>query len=96
MCNRYVVSGEVGYLEKHVSDGAQTVATIKDMVNMYSLFVVGKGRRDSLITTGMSDWEECPELGTIGDILASSELQINASVLVIQKHMHLDRSLLDN
>ncbi|XP_021901598.1 cation/H(+) antiporter 2-like isoform X2 [Carica papaya] len=95
-CNRYVVSGEVGYLEKHVSDGAQTVATIKDMVNMYSLFVVGKGRRDSLITTGMSDWEECPELGTIGDILASSELQINASVLVIQKHMHLDRSLLDN
>ncbi|XP_021901638.1 cation/H(+) antiporter 2-like isoform X2 [Carica papaya] len=95
-CNRYVVSGEVEYLEKQTSNGAETLAALKDMVDKYSLFVVGKGKRDSPITTGMNDWEECPELGIVGDLLASSEFQINASILVIQKHVHLDRSLLDS
>lgn len=90
------MSGEVEYLEKQTSNGAETLAALKDMVDKYSLFVVGKGKRDSPITTGMNDWEECPELGIVGDLLASSEFQINASILVIQKHVHLDRSLLDS
>ncbi|GAB4847598.1 hypothetical protein Ancab_026660 [Ancistrocladus abbreviatus] len=84
--NRYVTSGKVAYVEKHVKNGAQTVAALRDIGDMYQLFIVGKGgRRNSPITTGMSDWEECPELGTVGDLLASSEFETNSSVLVIQQ-----------
>ncbi|KAH6756324.1 hypothetical protein C2S51_038919 [Perilla frutescens var. frutescens] len=35
---------------------------------------------------GMNDWEECPELGPIGDILSASDFSATASVLVIQQH----------
>ncbi|KAL9245592.1 hypothetical protein vseg_019224 [Gypsophila vaccaria] len=85
--NRYVTSGQVGYIEKQVKDGAQTAGALRDLVDMYQLFIVGNGgRRNTSITTGMSDWEECPELGNVGDLLASSEFDPNLSVLVIQQY----------
>ena len=40
------------------------------------------------MTSGMNDWEECPELGTVGDFLASSNMDVNASVLVVQRYRH--------
>ncbi|CAI0474123.1 unnamed protein product [Linum tenue] len=86
-CNRYVTSGKVKYVEKRTENGEQTVEILKEIGEMYSLFIVGKGGRgNSPMTTGMSDWEECPELGAVGDILASAELNLGASVLVIQQH----------
>ncbi|XP_074299786.1 cation/H(+) antiporter 2-like [Silene latifolia] len=85
--NRYVTSGQVGYIEKQVKDGAQTASALRDLVDMYQLFIVGNGgRRNSSITMGMSDWEECPELGNVGDLLASSDFDPNLSVLVIQQY----------
>ncbi|KAA8532042.1 hypothetical protein F0562_006816 [Nyssa sinensis] len=86
--NRYVTSGQVGYVEKHVENGEETASALRDMADIYSLFVVGKGGRGqySPLTTGMSDWEECPELGTVGDLLASSDFDISGSVLVIQHY----------
>ncbi|KAL9662838.1 hypothetical protein QQ045_027673 [Rhodiola kirilowii] len=84
--NRYVTSGQIGFVEKYVNHGADTVNVLKDMGDMYSLFIVGKGGRDNCpMTTGMSDWEECPELGKIGDLLASSDLYAGGSILVIQQ-----------
>uniref|UniRef100_A0A7N1A2V1 Cation/H+ exchanger domain-containing protein n=1 Tax=Kalanchoe fedtschenkoi TaxID=63787 RepID=A0A7N1A2V1_KALFE len=84
--NRYVTSGQIGFVEKYVDHGADTVNVLKDMGDMYSLFIVGKGGRDDCpMTTGLSDWEECPELGKIGDLLASSDLYAGGSVLVIQQ-----------
>lgn len=77
----------MGYIEKHVKNGAQTATALRDIIDMYQLFIVGKGgRRNSTITTGMSDWEECPELGRVGDLLASSEFDPNCSVLIIQQY----------
>lgn len=85
--NRYVTSGQVAYMEKHMKDGAQTAAALRDLVDMYQLFIVGNGgRRNTTITTGISDWEECPELGNVGDLLASSEFDSSCSVLVIQQY----------
>lgn len=85
---RYIASGKANYTEKHVSNGADTLTVLRELRETYSLFIVGKGgRRHSSITT-MSDWEECPELGTVGDLLASSDFNTNASILVIQKHQH--------
>uniref|UniRef100_A0A7N0VB82 Cation/H+ exchanger domain-containing protein n=2 Tax=Kalanchoe fedtschenkoi TaxID=63787 RepID=A0A7N0VB82_KALFE len=83
---RDVASGQIGFVEKYVNDGADTVRALQDMGDMYSLFIVGKGGKyDSQMTTGMSDWEECPELGKIGDLLASEELDFRGSILVIQQ-----------
>ncbi|CAK7336478.1 unnamed protein product [Dovyalis caffra] len=87
--NRYVTSGQAGYVEKYVEDGTQTAEALRDLQGTYSLLIVGKGGRGhSPMTTGVSDWEECPELGTVGDLLASSELNSSGSVLVIQQYRH--------
>ncbi|KAF5742419.1 putative monovalent cation:proton antiporter [Tripterygium wilfordii] len=95
--NRYVTRGQVGYVEKQVENGLQTVEALRELAEMYSLFIVGKGGRGPChMTTGMSDWEECPELGTVGDLLASSDFNINGSVLVIQRHRHSSKDLLDD
>lgn len=97
--NRYVAQGKAGFVEKYVSNGLETVAALREIADMYSLFVVGKGGRgNSPLTTGMSDWEECPELGLVGDLLASSEMNIGGSILVIQRHRHseTERGLLDD
>lgn len=87
---RYVNPGLVGYIEKSVNNGTETMAALKDIVDMeYSLFIVGKGGRGRLpMTAGMRDWEECPELGTVGDLLASTDFDLSSSVLVIQQHRH--------
>ncbi|KAK9036043.1 hypothetical protein V6N11_078064 [Hibiscus sabdariffa] len=88
--NRYVAQGQASLVEKHVSNGVETVAAIREILEeMYSLVIVGKGgRRSCPLTTGLSDWEECPELGSVGDLLASSEMNFNGSLLVIQRHRH--------
>ncbi|CAN1223289.1 Cation/H(+) antiporter 2 [Linum perenne] len=88
-CNRYVTSGKVKYVEERTENGEETVEILKEIGEMYSMFIVGKGGRGSCpMTTGMSDWEECPELGAVGDILASAELNLTSSILVIQQHKH--------
>ncbi|XAR73716.1 hypothetical protein NMG60_11007782 [Bertholletia excelsa] len=85
--NRYVMTGQIGYVEKFVENGAESASVLRDMKDMYSMFIVGRsGRGPSPLTIGMSDWEECPELGTVGDFLASSDFENSGSVLVIQQH----------
>ncbi|XP_027179025.1 cation/H(+) antiporter 2-like [Coffea eugenioides] len=84
--NRYVTSGRIGYVEKYVENGAETASALRDMADMYAMFIVGKGgRAQSPPTIGLSDWEECPELGTVGDFLASPEFDLSGSVLVVQQ-----------
>nr|GEU48615.1 cation/H(+) antiporter 2-like [Tanacetum cinerariifolium] len=73
--HRYVTSGKVRFLEKYVENGAQTGMILRDMAKTYALFIVGKGGRgDSLLTTGISDWEECPELGVVVKLLAGYDI----------------------
>ncbi|CAK8575207.1 unnamed protein product [Lathyrus sativus] len=93
--NRHVTLGQIGYVENFVRDGKQTLECLKEVGDVYSLFVVGKGgRRNNSLTIGMSDWEECPELGTVGDVLASSDYDIHGSVLVIQQHRDVKKGLI--
>ncbi|KAI4354816.1 hypothetical protein L6164_003650 [Bauhinia variegata] len=88
--NRHVASGQIAYVEKNVEGGAETLAALRDIGSLYSLFIVGKGGRGNCsLTIGMSDWEECPELGAVGDVMASSDFDIHGSVLVIQQHKHV-------
>ncbi|KAG9135767.1 hypothetical protein Leryth_002492 [Lithospermum erythrorhizon] len=95
--NRYVTSGQVGYVEKHVENGTETASALRDMAEMYSMIIVGKGGRGSSpLTTGLSDWEECPELGTIGDFLASAEFDNGGSVLLVQQYKSSRSGIIDD
>ncbi|KAL0725879.1 hypothetical protein Bca4012_040478 [Brassica carinata] len=93
--NRFVSTGQVGFIEKRVSNGPHTLTILREIGEMYSLFVVGKSRGDCPMTVRMKDWEECPELGTVGDFFASS-LDVNASVLVVQKQKHSHDNFIDD
>ncbi|XP_062027020.1 cation/H(+) antiporter 2-like [Rosa rugosa] len=95
--NGFVASGKVGYVEKYVNNGTETVAALRDIGDLYTLFIVGRGGRGhSPLTTQMSDWEECPELGTVGDLLASSDFNVSGSILVVQQHRHTKKDLIDD
>ncbi|CAD6242711.1 unnamed protein product [Miscanthus lutarioriparius] len=88
---RFVAPGHVSYMEKYVSNGAETVNALSSMVGTCSLFVVGKGDRAhgsrGVMTSDMGDWdEECQELGPIGELLSSDDLVGCGSVLVLQQH----------
>ncbi|KAJ8624839.1 hypothetical protein MRB53_033369 [Persea americana] len=87
--NRYLKTGRMSYVERHVGNGAETVDAIRGMVmeGMFSLYIIGKGGHGlSHITKGISHWIEFPELGVIGDLLASSDFKITGSILVIQQY----------
>lgn len=61
----------------------------------YELIVVGKGRFPSTMVAQLADRHaEHPELGPIGDVLASSAHGVVSSVVVIQQHdlAHIDEA----
>lgn len=78
----------IAYNEKLVNNGEETVAAIRSMDNVHDLFIVGRGQgMISPLTAGLTDWSECPELGAIGDLLASSDFAATVSVLVVQQYV---------
>ncbi|XP_059645605.1 cation/H(+) antiporter 28 [Cornus florida] len=85
--DKHVAEGFVAYMEKYVANSGQTFSILQSFEGQYELFIVGRGgRANSVLTIGMNDWEECPELGPVGDILSTSEYSGTASVLIIQQH----------
>lgn len=78
----------VVYTEKFVNNGEETVAAIRSIDAIHDLFIVGRGEgQTSPLTAGLTDWSECPELGAIGDLLASSDFAATYSVLVVQQYV---------
>lgn len=45
---------------------------------------------ESVQTMGLSEWCEFPELGVVGDLLASTDLSSRVSALVVQQQHYLD------
>ncbi|KAK9134628.1 hypothetical protein Syun_013958 [Stephania yunnanensis] len=81
-------NGRVVYEEKVVNNGEETLAAIRSIRNIHDLYIVGRAQyMDSPLTAGLNDWSECPELGTIGDILASPDFALPVSVLVVQQYV---------
>ncbi|KAK6945882.1 Cation/H+ exchanger [Dillenia turbinata] len=87
---RFRTSGDesIVYVEKVVNNAEETVAAIRSIDNIHDLFIVGRGQgMISPLTAGLTEWSECPELGTIGDMLASSDFAATVSVLVVQQYV---------
>ncbi|KAK7333785.1 hypothetical protein VNO80_30564 [Phaseolus coccineus] len=76
----------VTYEEKTIEDASQTTVFIQDIANKFDFIVVGRryGMRCSQ-TFGLENWTEYSELGVIGDLLASPDMETRASVLVVQQ-----------
>ncbi|KFK33918.1 hypothetical protein AALP_AA5G077500 [Arabis alpina] len=78
------------YSEKVVDDASQTSDLLKSIANEYDLFIVGREKgRKSVLTEGLEQWSEFEELGLIGDLLTSQDLDCQASVLVIQQQQQM-------
>ncbi|CAI0398094.1 unnamed protein product [Linum tenue] len=75
-------------LERVVRDGTETASLIAAVADQYDVFVVGRRWHvevESPQTAGLADWSEFPELGVIGDLLASKDVRTRGSVLVVQQ-----------
>ncbi|KAH7833856.1 hypothetical protein Vadar_010480 [Vaccinium darrowii] len=85
---RTVNDESIIYTEKAVNNGEDTVAAIRSIDTVHDLFIVGRGQgMISPLTAGLTDWSECPELGAIGDLLASADFAATVSVLVVQQYV---------
>ncbi|XP_015891153.3 cation/H(+) antiporter 15 [Ziziphus jujuba] len=86
-----VTDESIVFTEKVVNNGEETVAAIRSMDSIHDLFIVGRGQgMISPLTAGLTDWSECPELGAIGDLLASSDFAATVSVLVVQQYVGME------
>lgn len=84
---QHIVGGRIAYMEKHLTNSAETFSVLKSFEGMYSLVIVGReGGVNSVLTKGMNDWQQCPELGPIGDVLSGPDFSLTVSVLVMQQH----------
>ncbi|GAB4827660.1 hypothetical protein Ancab_034545 [Ancistrocladus abbreviatus] len=84
------------YQEEVVRDGVGLAEAIKSMERSFDLILVGRNHQQSQLLFGLDEWSEFPELGVVGDTLAS-ETGSMASILVIQQQrISANRMLIQN
>ncbi|XP_058783729.1 cation/H(+) antiporter 14-like [Vicia villosa] len=75
---------KVYFKEEVVEDGEGTTQVIRMMGNDFNLVIVGRHHiPNSPCTLGLTEWCELPELGPIGNLLATSDFTF--SILVVQQ-----------
>ncbi|KAK7277116.1 hypothetical protein RIF29_18266 [Crotalaria pallida] len=78
----------VAYQKIILNEGPQIALFLRDIVNEHDYFIVGRRHKiNSPQTQGLSEWSEFPELGVIGDFLASPDFKTRASILVVQQQV---------
>ncbi|XP_050227135.1 cation/H(+) antiporter 4-like [Mercurialis annua] len=78
----------ITYIEETVRDGSDTAAIIKSIQGNFDLIMAGR-RHESKpeVVSGLLQWAEYPELGEMGDLLASSDILSTVSILVMQQQI---------
>ncbi|XP_041019035.1 cation/H(+) antiporter 3-like [Juglans microcarpa x Juglans regia] len=80
--------GCVMYIEEELKDGTETATMLRELIDNYDLCIVGRRYNvESPLTTCLEEWSEFPELGVMGDMLASTDFSGRCSVLVVQQQM---------
>ncbi|XP_047148703.1 cation/H(+) antiporter 4-like, partial [Vigna umbellata] len=85
------INGKVGetnvnYIEKIVQDGPETALVIRKLGKEYDLIIVGRQAGiETPQTSGLLQWSEYPELGVLGDFVASTDAAGKATVFVMQQ-----------
>ncbi|XP_030447299.2 cation/H(+) antiporter 14-like [Syzygium oleosum] len=75
---------KVKYVEETAMDGVGTTQVICSFEDAIDMLIVGKHHDPSSpLISGLTEWNEYPELGVIGGMLATSDFQF--SVLVVQR-----------
>lgn len=84
----YVKLENVKYEEKTIEDASETTTFLREIANKFDFIVVGRrnGVKSSQ-TLGLENWTEYSELGVIGDLLASRDMETKASILVVQQQL---------
>ncbi|KAH6762841.1 hypothetical protein C2S52_020274 [Perilla frutescens var. hirtella] len=73
------------YREERVKDGAETALLVHAMEEAFDLIMVGRRHKDDTPQLlGLSEWNDLPELGPVGDMLAAPDLTTPVSVLLVQ------------
>ncbi|XP_019450772.1 PREDICTED: cation/H(+) antiporter 15-like [Lupinus angustifolius] len=78
----------ISYLEKEVNSSEDITKVLKELDKLgFDLYIVGQGMgRDYIILSNLLKWADCPELGVIGDIIASNNFSSTSSLLVVQQY----------
>lgn len=71
--------------EEVVVDGNGVLSVLRSLDGAYELIIVGRNHGKSKLMSELRKWELQGELGTIGEILASTDIKGGASVLVVQQ-----------
>ncbi|KAF8010551.1 hypothetical protein BT93_J1247 [Corymbia citriodora subsp. variegata] len=75
---------KVSYIEETAMDGVGTTQVICSFEDAVDMLIVGKHHDpSSLLISGLTEWNEYPELGVVGGMLATSDFRF--SVLVVQQ-----------
>ncbi|XP_058006838.1 cation/H(+) antiporter 15-like [Hevea brasiliensis] len=68
------------------NDSLQLLAVIRSLKNYYDLVMVGKMPIKAQFVEEMKGWIERPELGLIGDVLASSDISNGKMSVLVMQH----------
>ncbi|XP_020599084.1 cation/H(+) antiporter 15-like [Phalaenopsis equestris] len=73
--------------EVSVSDMEQTIAAIRNFSHAgYDLVMVGRRLSwNSILNDELEEWSEFPELGVVGDMIASADFESDFFILVVQQ-----------
>ncbi|KAL5711582.1 hypothetical protein ACHQM5_022013 [Ranunculus cassubicifolius] len=92
--HKYVGKGGINYREEVMSDVFGILNALREIKNKFDLIMVGRQhRQESELFEGVSEWNEFPELGFMGDFFATSNLQEDASILVMQQKYQIPEDL---
>ncbi|KAK7267620.1 hypothetical protein RIF29_20298 [Crotalaria pallida] len=69
-----------------IDDASEITSFLNDVAIKFKFIVVGRRNEiKSSLTNALVNWTEFEELGVIGDLLASTDLDTRASILVVQQ-----------
>ncbi|XP_010541307.1 PREDICTED: cation/H(+) antiporter 11-like [Tarenaya hassleriana] len=76
----------VAYVEKTMNNGDEIIETLRSVAEEFDFVITGRDHSVEFPdSSGLNDWVELPELGVVGDVLASKELDSRVSVLVVHQ-----------